>query len=490
MVHLLVLAGCGAPKAQAPQPILTPADATTTPTLGPTSPPAIAPLPLPADPAKAQALVEEGRAVQRERGEGGAQDAIKIYQDALAADPKCAAALWELGWSYQVNGDLDLAVSAWDSLHALDPAYPELSTHYPVLLMRRDQAKTLAALPDPGALPPRELDPRAGPTVTIDAVGDVNLGRGWPADRAVLPPNDARDLFVPFGDELRTADITFGNLETALADSGDSYKCGPKSTKCFSFRVPTSFATALKEAGFDVMGIANNHAGDFGMEGRLTTKKALDGVGIKYTGTVGDIATTQVSGLNVGVIAFSFGSDVYSVLDIPTARKVVAEAKRTHDLVVVSFHAGAEGADAGHVPKETEHFLGENRGDEYAFAHAVVDAGADLVIGHGPHRVRGVEIYKGRLIAYSLGNFCTYKTFGLTGALGVTAILKVTLAPNGVATAAQLIPGIIDQPGTPRLDPERQAIQIVRQLSKQDFGAEVIGEDGRWTLQPTAAAAR
>jgi hypothetical protein len=425
---VITLAACGAPRAQAPQPAAMPTTAAA-PAPGPlaaepASTAALAPV---VDPTQAQAPVEQGRDSQRERGEGAADDAI------------------------------------------------------------RKSDETLAALPDPSTLPRREETPRAGPKVVIRSVGDVNLGRGWPADRAVLPDNDARELFGPFGDELRRADITDGNLETALADAGESHKCGPKSTKCFAFRVPTSFANALKEAGFDVMGIANNHAGDFGMEGRLTTKRALDGVGIKYSGTLGDIATLEVNGLKVGFIAFSTGSDVYSVLDIPMAQKVVAEAKRAHDLVIVAFHAGAEGADAGHVPKTTEKFLGENRGDEYAFAHAVIDAGADLAIGHGPHRVRGVEVYKGRFIAYSLGNFSTYKTFGLTGPLGVTGILEVTLAANGVAVAAQLIPGIIEQPGIPRLDPARQAVKLIRDLSRQDFGNEVFDADGRWlSSQPLA----
>ena len=236
------------------------------------------------------------------------------------------------------------------------------------------------------------------------------------------------------------------------------------------------------------MGIANNHAGDFGMEGRATTKQALDDMGILYTGTVGDIATLEKNGLKIGVIAFSFGGDVYSVLDIPTAQRVVADTKRKHDVVIVSFHAGAEGSDAGHVPKDTERFLGENRGDEYKFAHAVIDAGADLVIGHGPHRLRGAELYKGRLIAYSLGNFCTYKTFGLTGPLGVTTVLKVTLAPNGVLTAAELIPGIIEQPGIPRPDSSGQAVKIVRELSREDFGLELFDPDGRWTREKPVEA--
>ncbi len=482
---LPLLVACSSTTTVAPQPA--PAAPPATPPAAEVPPVVLSPAPSApvGDPQKAEALVEQGRAMQRERGEGGAQEAIKLYQEALAAQPGHASALWELGWSYQVAGDFEAAVTAWQTLKKQSPDYPELGKHWPVLLMRRDQARALAALPDPGVLPPREEIPREGPSLTLNGVGDVQLGRGWPPARAELPPDDARVLFGPLKGVLQNADVTFGNLETALADTGESTKCGPKSTKCFAFRAPTSFAAALQEAGFDVMSIANNHAGDFGLEGRLSTKKALDGVGIRYSGTVGDIASLEANGLRIGLIAFSTGGDVYRVQEIDVARRVVAETKRLHDVVIVSFHAGAEGSEAGRVPKGPESFYGESRGDVYAFAHAVVDAGADLVMGHGPHRFRGMELYKGRLIAYSLGNFCTYKTFSLVGPLAVTGVLKVTLAANGVATAITLQSAVIEQPGIPTPDPKGQAVEIVRGLSQQDFGSALLGPDGTWQ-RPTA----
>ncbi|MFC1610158.1 CapA family protein [Myxococcota bacterium] len=425
-------------------------------------------------------LVEEGRAIQTQRGEGGAHDAIDVYLRALEQDAECGAALWELGWSYQVLGRLDDAVAAWDKLKALDPDFPELQTYYPVLIMRRDHAAAIASLPDPGKLPPPEETPRDGPTITISAVGDVHMGRAWPESRSRLPPNDAKEMFTAVADTLKDADITFGNLETVLKDDGPSTKCGPRSTKCFSFRVPTSFAGALKEAGFDVMSIANNHAGDFGPEGRQTTMETLDSIGILHSGPIGDIASWETKGLKMAMVAFSTGSNVYRLQETEAARKVVADLARKHDLVIVSFHGGAEGAAAAHVPKAHEKFYGESRGDVYRFAHSMIDTGADLVIGHGPHRLRGMEIYKGRFIAYSLGNFSTWKTFSLSGALGISTVLKVKLAPNGVVLEAKVNPVIIRDPGLPHPDPKDQAIKTVRDLSRQDFGNPVIDKNGSY----------
>ena len=108
-------------------------------------------------------------------------------------------------------------------------------------------------------------------------------------------------------------------------------------------------------------------------------------------------------------------------------RKAAAQA----DIVVVAMHAGAEGSGATHVPHGTETFLGENRGDSRRFSHAVIDAGADLVVGSGPHVIRGLERYHGRLIAYSLGNFAGYKNFGTGGTLSLSAILRVELRGDG-----------------------------------------------------------
>jgi Bacterial capsule synthesis protein PGA_cap len=477
-----VLAACATLKPAAPEVPL----AETRPTPAPGLPTPAAPS-VQTEAAKAMALVEQGRTLQREKGEGGAAEAIEVYRQALAADPKCAAAYWEMGWSEQLRGRQEAALEAWTQLKALDANYPELAGHLPELVERVRQLRILDALPDPGPLPPRDETPTAGATLTVAAVGDVQLGMGWPPGHVVLPPDDARDMFDGVQSALAQADFRFGNLETVLADEGDSKKCGKKSTKCYAFRVPTSFAVALRRAGFDVMSIANNHAGDFGPEGRKSTMAALDAAGIHHSGPLGDIASWDVGGRRVALVGFSFGSDVYRIQDLVIARKVVADLKKRHDLVFVSFHGGAEGVGASRVPPGVETFLGENRGDVRAFAHTVVDAGADLVLGSSPHLLRALELYKGRLIAYSLGNFSTWDTFNLTGPLGISGILKVSLAPNGVATRAELIPALLAKPGRPVLDASRQGVTLVRNLSTLDFGSPLLDETGVWTL-PLAPA--
>jgi poly-gamma-glutamate capsule biosynthesis protein CapA/YwtB (metallophosphatase superfamily) len=434
------------------------------------------------EPAAALALVEQGRQVQREKGEGGAAEAIALYRQALARDAECTAALWEMGWSEQLRGRQEAALEAWTQLRALDAHYPELAEHLPELTERVHQLRLLEALPEPGPLPPREETPAAGPTLSVAAVGDVQLGMAWPPGHLALPPDDARDVFDGVKAALAAGEVHFGNLETVLADGGESKKCGKKSTKCYAFRVPTAFAASLRAAGFDVMSIANNHAGDFGPAGRKSTVAALDAAGIRHSGPLGDIASWDVGGRRVALVAFSFGSDVYRIQELATARKVVADLKRRHDFVLVSFHGGAEGTGAAHVPAGVETFLGESRGDVRAFAHAVVEAGADLVLGHSPHLLRAMEVYQGRLIAYSLGNFSSWDTFNLTGPLGVTGILHVTLAANGVATRVELVPAVLAKPGRPVLDASAQAVSAVRKLSTEDFGKPLLDETGVWSL--------
>ena len=263
-----LLAACATMKPSAPEP---PPVAETGP--APAPPPAAPAASAPTDGARALALVEQGRTVQREKGEGGAAEAVDLYRQALDADPTCAAALWEMGWSEQLRGRQEAALEAWTKLKALDADYPELAEHLLAARLRESaklvlQLRSLDALPDPGPLPPRDETPAPGPALTVAAVGDVQLGMAWPPGHVVLPPDDARDMFDGVKGPLAEADVRFGNLETVLADAGDSKKCGKKSTKCYAFRVPTSFARALRLAGFDVMSIANNHAGDFGPEGR------------------------------------------------------------------------------------------------------------------------------------------------------------------------------------------------------------------------------
>jgi poly-gamma-glutamate capsule biosynthesis protein CapA/YwtB (metallophosphatase superfamily) len=253
--------------------------------------------------------------------------------------------------------------------------------------------------------------------------------------------------------------------------------------------MPTRYAKYLKDAGFDVMSVANNHASDFGEPGRASTRKTLDALGIKHAGSNRtQFSTTymDVKGRKVAFVGFAHNPAQPNVNDLATARRLVTEADKRADIVIVSFHGGAEGAAAQHVPKQTELFLGEQRGNLPLFARTVIDAGADLVLGHGPHVLRGMEIYKDRLIAYSLGNFATYGWFSLKGDTALTAILETRLSPDGRFLGGKIHAGRQEGRGIPVLDSNGEAIRKIRSLSKSDFGstAPVISDDGTVSSRP------
>lgn len=305
------------------------------------------------------------------------------------------------------------------------------------------------------------------PDVSITAVGDIMLGSNFPDDR--LAPDDGVNLLKSITPVLNSADITFGNLEGVLMHGGEAAKKCKNRSSCYVFRSPPDYAKYLKAAGFDVLSLANNHARDFGEEGRTASMQALDAVGLLHSGRVGDVAWLKVKGLTVALIAYAPFGGSHDLLDIPLAIKQIKELVRKSDLVVVSIHAGAEGNDVKHVPFKNEIFHGENRGDIVKFSHAVIDAGADLVIGHGPHVPRALELYKNRLIAYSLGNFTTYQGIRITGDSGVAPILNVTLSSEGEFKQGQIVSARQHRPEGTQLDNTHQAAKIIQMLTQDDF---------------------
>jgi len=260
----------------------------------------------------------------------------------------------------------------------------------------------------------------------------------------------------------------------------------PNATRCFAFRVPTRYGKLLKNAGFDILSLANNHAADFGDYGRESTREVLDALGIKHAGSDRQqfaIGIVESKGKRVAFIGFAHNSLVPNVNDLTFARQLVAEANKKADLVVVSFHGGAEGAGAQNVPQRTEMFGSEKRGNLPLFARTVIDAGADLVLGHGPHVLRGMEIYKDRLVVYSMGNFATYGMFSLKAETALTAIFEIKIAADGKFLSGKLHAGKQLGRGGPSLDESGAAIRKVRELSIADFGgnAPKIADDGSFT---------
>lgn len=353
-----------------------------------------------------------------------------------------------------------------------------------ILALLACQSKEVSGeAPQPAAEPtPVNKEP-----ITIAAVGDIMMASPYP-NESRMPPNDGADLLTPFKSVLSAADITFGNLEGPMTDGGASAKCRPGSTQCFAFRMPTRYGKYLKDAGFDVMSLANNHAGDFGEAGRVSTQRVLDAQGIKYAGTLQPLATTaflESRGKRVAFIGFGHNNGMPSINDLDGARQLVLDAVKKADIVVVSFHGGAEGTNAQHVPQRNEIFLGENRGNLPLFSRTVIDAGADLVIGHGPHVMRGLELYKDRLIMYSLGNFCTYGWFQLAGETALTAVVETKIDADGKFISGKIHPGKQEGRGMPVPDEAKTAIGLLRNLSTADFPASApkIADDGTISIK-------
>lgn len=309
--------------------------------------------------------------------------------------------------------------------------------------------------------------PKTLQKLQIGAVGDVMLGTDFPANR--LADDDGATLLAQVVPILRQPDVTFINLEATLMDGGEPRKQCADPKTCYLFRTPQRYVKYLVEAGVDVVSLANNHARDFGETGRSNTMRVLADAGIRHSGRDGDVASWEVKGLRVALIAYSPFVNSHDFLDIPQAQEQVRKLAVDHDIVIVSMHAGAEGEEYNHITFAPEVFLGENRGDLFAFSHAVIDAGADLVIGHGPHVVRALELYKDRLIAYSLGNFATYFGISVTGKKGYAPVLLVDVDGEGRFMEGRIVSTIQRRPGGPAIDYEHRAAREMADLTRADF---------------------
>ncbi|RKZ32095.1 CapA family protein [bacterium] len=303
--------------------------------------------------------------------------------------------------------------------------------------------------------------------ITFALVGDVMLGTNYP-DSNRLPP-EPQKLFSGAKNFLSTADIAICNLEGAITDHNSCRKKQSEG-RVYAFRMPIEYAQVLADAGFDVVSTANNHSRDFFSQGRFDTERILDSLGIGHTGRIGDIATVEVSGKEIAVIGFCTSPESYSLLDIPQACRIVDSLDSIFDIVVVTFHGGAEGKQFCHIPDTMEKFLGEKRGELKKFARGVVDAGADIVFGHGPHIPRAIEIYNGKIIAYSLGNFCTWWGINVAGITGYAPLLWVELNPQGELVTFDIISFEQHSEHYPVLDYENKAKEFILKLSESDFG--------------------
>lgn len=308
--------------------------------------------------------------------------------------------------------------------------------------------------------------------ITVAWGGDTTLGSSYG-----LPPDRGWPQLAPVAGVLRGADLAMVNLEGTFAPGGAS-KCPAVTDErrgtCFAFQAPAANASTLRRAGVDLVNLANNHAWDFGAQGYGGTRHALTAARVAFTGAPGEIRVLRAGDRKVAVLGFASYRWTSPINDPARVAALVGEAAGMADLVIVLFHGGAEGSDKGHVPYGHEHAFGEDRGDLRQFAHVAVDAGADLVLGSGPHVLRGMERYRNRLIAYSLGNLAGWHNFATGGAAALSAILTVELSPRGLPIGGSVTSLRLDGTGVPHPDRSRAAEWAMRRLSTSDFGARAL----------------
>lgn len=272
--------------------------------------------------------------------------------------------------------------------------------------------------------------PAPAKEIVFNAVGDIMLdGSG-----ATTCKRLGYDYpFAATKSELKKGDISIGNLESPIARGGSYFTC-----KQFHYRSAPEVATALKNAGFSLVTLANNHMMDFGPEALEETQQHLKQAGIGCTGAGASLnaarkmAVITVKGKKVAFLAYSltFPDTFYATANRSgTApgyyafyRSDIAAARKVADYVVVSFHWGAENIS---VPKPYQ----------VATAHRAIDAGADVVIGHHPHVLQGIERYKNGVILYSLGNF----TFGTASKTAKRSVIARVILETGVK-GVELVP--------------------------------------------------
>jgi len=305
------------------------------------------------------------------------------------------------------------------------------------------------------------------PRFTLTAVGDIMLDRGVGRRIKKYRPDYP---FAHVVDHLRNADLAFGNLESLISESGEKTR-----GKEITFRANIDSVAGLSFAGIDVVSLANNHAVDFGDPALLETMDILAHNNIAYIGAGANFAAAHrparfnINNIDIAFLAYSYEFDKVkeasvspgiAVMDAEKVKKDILSCRKWADIVIISCHWGWEYSD--HPDEETREF-----------AHFAIDSGADILIGHHPHVIQGVETYKKGLICYSLGNF----VFDQTGnRVKKGLILKCILGKSGLLRAA-LVPIIIDQlEFRPKPAPEKDALSILEELKKLSFDLDTVVE--------------
>ena len=312
---------------------------------------------------------------------------------------------------------LSLCVLAVNAEGWVDEEEEEISLEQ--LERQRQAAATPTPAPDPNAtpVPSPSPAPTAAPLlqadgslmITITAVGDVTIGYDVEHERKgnglfdkelKKQGGDPNFIFRNVKEIFEADDLTIANFEGVLAD--DTVSVSKKNNDSFRFVGDPAYALVLSGNSVEAVTMENNHIGDFGQAGILSTAAAMESAGVVWANK-DHLGVYETQGVKIGMLAYQIvpplRSDEMKADELQ--RKVaqdIASAKETCDLVFVSFHWGKE---LDYAPRN------ESPYKQIDLGHAAIDAGADLVLGHHSHRINPIECYKGRYIVYSLAN-CSF----------------------------------------------------------------------------------
>lgn len=321
--------------------------------------------------------------------------------------------------------------------------------------------------------------------VSIIGVGDIMLGTNFPHPK-YLPPQNGDNLMKGLYPIISDASISFGNLEGTFSNSLPITKRCQDTANCYAFRSPDFLFKHIVDAGFDILSMANNHSGDLGVPGRLNTIKQIEDAGLNHVGLLEyPSVVIERDSVKFGFCAFAPIRGTCDLNNLKEAERIVSSLNDRCDITVVSFHGGAEGSKYEHLTRDREIFLGEDRGNVYEFARKMIDAGADVIFGHGPHVLRAVDLYKDRFIIYSLGNFCTYSRMKVSGINGLAPILKVYTNNKGEFKKAKVIScKQIKGLGT-RIDKQHKAALKLKELTFSDIPEAKLNISETGLITPT-----
>jgi len=294
-------------------------------------------------------------------------------------------------------------------------------------------------------------------TVTMIAVGDITLiskSKGNPFKNVIHI--------------LKGKDIVFGNLEVVLTSNGTPVK------KRTVLRTEPEKAWYLHEAGFNIMNIANNHILDYGTDGYYSTIRTLKQYGIHYVGIMGSdrYIIIRKKGVRIGILAYS-SSNIVTVRGIKSMVRDVRDLKKNVDVLIVSLHWGIE-----YTPYPTP--------AQQKLARKLIDHGADIILGHHPHVVQGLERYKNGLIVYSLGNFQfdlridnMYKYEGTDKGL----VVELALLHKGLKDYRVIPIKINDDYEPVEMEPEekRKFLAYLKHIQQQLESSSV--SEGKWLIE-------